>query len=198
MSYRLFYNYHLLGDILIIIFDNYKINEKILKNDDLYVMYNNNKIVGINICNFSDIIKTKANGIIINPPNEIIDVINHVLENHHLPKLEYQDSSGFIVGRIINIEEIDNKYLYIKIDDGSEYYSIADYVDLQIGQMVIFAKEGTIISNGQQVEKTAYKGYISQVKICSMIDLGISDSTNIYKIDDCSLKLGSDIFKEIK
>ena len=112
--YGVFYNYKTIGDVLLIIFDQRENPDEVIKQDDVVVIKKNKKIIGINIFNISKIMKIKANGFIPLLDDKVLDVINHILENHNLPILEKQKNSGFVVAKITNIEEHpDSDHLHI-------------------------------------------------------------------------------------
>ena len=90
MNYSLFYNYKLIGDVLMIVFENETIPTSKEVLGDVVKIYANNKLIGVNIFNFSEIVKIKSNGLIPLPNNKLIDIINNVFENNSLEKLPYK------------------------------------------------------------------------------------------------------------
>ena len=47
--YKIYYNRRAIGDVLIIVFNQEKIADKIVSFDDVTALYNNEKLIGINI-----------------------------------------------------------------------------------------------------------------------------------------------------
>jgi autonomous glycyl radical cofactor GrcA len=196
MNYRLFYNYHLLGDILIVIFDNEKENSRCVITKDIITIYSDDKLIGVNILNFSKIVKTKANGMIINPPNELIDIINHIFDDNHLERLSYQNDSGFYCYKVEKVMPIDDVYDFVLLtDDKSQLSSITSYKNIKVDDFVAVAYQNYIISNGKIVKSKCYKGLTSNCHICSYCDLGIAENNDIYILSP-QTTLGIDIFKE--
>lgn len=85
--YRLFYNRKSVGDVLIISFFDELIPDRIVKNDNVVGLYLNDTLVGVNIFDFSKIVKIFYEGEIIDPNEEFIKLINHMLINAGLSSL---------------------------------------------------------------------------------------------------------------
>ena len=99
--YSLFYNKDLIGDVLMIVYNQGKIPNKSIKEENIVKIYSDDELIGINIFNISSIVKIHANGLIPLPANEFVDVINTLLAQHNLDKLEYKKESGFKIGKVI-------------------------------------------------------------------------------------------------
>lgn len=85
---RLFYNRAAIGDVLLIIYNNDLIPNKINKNGNVVSLYFDSELVGINIFDISKIIKIFHNGEIEDPTSNFIEIINHILINANLKPLE--------------------------------------------------------------------------------------------------------------
>lgn len=198
MKYRLFYNFHVIGDVLIIIFDEELKYDEIIKRDNLITLKNNNKIIGYNILNFSEIVKIKAFGMIVLPPNELIDVINTILINNNCEKLDYQQESGFIYNHVREIIPVDDSVNYLKLDSiNSIPFSafLMSSIEVAVDDIVVISTPLNIISNGKTIKEFKIMNYTSNTEICSYLDLGISADKNIYKSDSL-IESGLDFFKE--
>ena len=130
--YGLFYNYKTLGDVLLIVFKPTENPDEVIKMDDVVVLKKNNEIIGINIFNISKIMKIKANGLIPLVEDKVLNIINHILENHQVKPLEKLDNSGFKVAQIVDIEEND----YIPFINDEEINNKA-FVILKDGDVII-------------------------------------------------------------
>lgn len=200
--YSLFYNYKLLGDILFIIYDNELIPTSKEVDYDVTKIYYQEKLIGINIFNFSKIIKIKANGLIPLPNNELIDVINSVLKNHNLESLPYKNESGFKIGKIISLEEHpESDHLHIlKVDIGSEILDIVcGASNVSLNAIVVVATLGTTMFDGSVIKKGKLLGIESNGMCCSERELNLTTDQikrGLLLLDD-SYKLGSDFFAVI-
>lgn len=86
--YKIYYNRRAIGDVLIIVFNQEKIADKIVSFDDVTALYNNEKLIGINIFDFSRISRIFHEGEICDPAPEFIELINHILINANLSPLK--------------------------------------------------------------------------------------------------------------
>lgn len=203
MNYSLFYNLKLIGDILLVIFDEEVIpNRSEKKDDDLVFIYHDNDLIGINIFNFSKLIKLKSSGLIPLPNNEFIDVLNSRLKKYEI-KLPYKVESGFKIGKIIDLEEHpESSHLHLlKVDIGSEILDIVcGASNVKLNAIVVVATVGTTMFDGSLIKKGKLLGFDSYGMCCSERELNLtSDQTKrgLLILDD-TYKLGEDFFKVYK
>ncbi|MDD4006168.1 MAG: DUF4479 domain-containing protein [Bacilli bacterium] len=196
--YRLFYNYHTIGDVLMILFDSQKKANKHEKRDNITLIFHDDELIGINIFAISEIVRIKAQGMIVNPASEFIDVINHILLNHGLSALAYQNESGFVVGQVIETIEGEEESGRIgKIDIGSRVI----YVNLissqvEVNTLVVIALAGTILGNGQSVEVEEHGDVFFEGKLCLKSDLNLlngNEDDGYFFIDEF-MEIGQDFF----
>ena len=76
-----YYHYHTTQDTLMIIIDPNSYPSKVEKKDEVVALYDNERLIGINLLNFSNTIKMKTNGRIIYLPPLVLKVINDKLQN---------------------------------------------------------------------------------------------------------------------
>lgn len=197
--YSLFYNLKLLGDILFIVFDNSSIPTNFIKDGNLVKIYNNNKLIGINIFEISNIIKIKSHGLIPLPNNKLIDVINAILNEHDIEKLEYKKESGFKIGKIISLEDHpESNHLHIlKVDIGSEILDIVCGANnVFLNAVVVVATIGTTMFDGSLIKKGKLLGVTSNGMCCSEKELNLTDDQNkrgLLILDD-TYEVGQDFF----
>ncbi|MFA7378370.1 MAG: DUF4479 domain-containing protein [Bacilli bacterium] len=196
--YRLFYNYHTIGDVLMILFGSQKKANKHEKRDNITLIFHDDELIGINIFAISEIVRIKAQGMIVNPASEFIDVINHILLNHGLSALAYQNESGFVVGQVIETIEGEEESGRIgKIDIGSRVI----YVNLissqvEVNTLVVIALAGTILGNGQSVEVEEHGDVFFEGKLCLKSDLNLlneNEDDGYFFIDEF-MEIGQDFF----
>ena len=196
--YRLFYNYHTIGDVLMILFDSQKKANKHEKRDNITLIFHDDELIGINIFAISEIVRIKAQGMIVNPASEFLDVINHILLNHGLSALAYQNESGFVVGQVIETIEGEEESGRIgKIDIGSRVI----YVNLissqvEVNTLVVIALAGTILGNGQSVGVEEHGNVFFEGKLCLKSDLNLlngNEDDGYFFIDEF-MEIGQDFF----
>lgn len=198
--YGLFYNYKTLGDVLLIVFKPTENPDEVIKMDDVVVLKNNNEIIGINIFNISKIMKIKANGFISLVEDKVLNVINHILENHKVKPLEKLDNSGFKVAQIVDIEEHpESDHLHIcKVDVGH-----SDYLEIVCGAFnarkdlkCVCALPYTFMPSGRQIIPGKLLGIDSYGMLCSGRELaleGYENKRGLLELDD-TYTVGSDFF----
>lgn len=198
--YGVFYNYKTIGDVLLIIFDQRENPDEVIKQDDVVVIKKNKKIIGINIFNISKIMKIKANGFIPLLDDKVLDVINHILENHNLPMLEKQKNSGFVVAKITNIEEHpDSDHLHIcNVDVGEvkELQIVCGAFNAKKDLICVCALPYAFMPSGKQIIPGKLLGIDSNGMLCSGRELsldGYENKRGLLELDD-TYKIGSDFF----
>lgn len=199
-DYAIFYNYHTIGDVLLIISDLETKPNRVVKNGDVTSLYLDDKLIGINIFNISNVLKIKSNGLIVLPLKEMIDVINNILINANVETLEYKKESGFKVGKVLTCEEHpDSDHMHVlTVDIGSEVLDIVcGAPNVKEGQKVVVATVGTTMFDGKKIVPSSLRGIKSNGMLCSPRELHLEGAPNVRGIlvlDDDAI-IGEDFFK---
>lgn len=201
MKYALYYDYETIGDVLLVVIKPTVIPTKEVKINDVVALYNKGELIGINIFNISKVIKIKAKGLIPLINEDILNVINHILENANLEKLPIQIESGFRVAKIVDIDEHpDSEHLHICMVD------IGDKEPLQIvcgannarkDLVCVCATPFTFMPNGQQIIPNKLLGIQSNGMLCSGRELnleGYEGKRGLLELSD-EYKVGTDFWK---
>ena len=200
MEYSLFYNYKLIGDVLMIVYDQEKIPTSKVEEDNVVKIYYNDTLIGVNIFNFSSIVKVKSKGLIPLPNNALIDVINTILEGHNIEKLPYKKESGFRIGKILSVEEHpESTHLHIlKVDVGSEILDIVcGAANVKENAVVVVATIGTTMFDGTVIKTGKLLGEVSNGMCCSERELNLIDDQTKrgLLILDETYTIGADFFE---
>lgn len=200
MEYSLFYNYKLIGDVLMIVYDQEKIPTSKVEEDNVVKIYYNDTLIGVNIFNFSSIVKVKSKGLIPLPNNALIDVINTILEGHNIEKLPYKKESGFRIGKILSVEEHpESTHLHIlKVDVGSEILDIVcGAANVKENAVVVVATIGTTMFDGTIIKPGKLLGEVSNGMCCSERELNLIDDQTKrgLLILDETYTIGADFFE---
>lgn len=199
-DYAIFYNYHTIGDVLLIISDLETKPNRVVKNGDVTSLYLDDKLIGINIFNISNVLKIKSNGLIVLPLKEMIDVINNILINANVETLDYKKESGFKVGKVLTCEEHpDSDHMHVlTVDIGSEVLDIVcGAPNVKEGQKVVVATLGTTMFDGKKIVPSSLRGIKSNGMLCSPRELHLAGAPNVRGIlvlDDDAI-IGEDFFK---
>lgn len=199
-DYAIFYNYHTIGDVLLIISDLETKPNRVIKNGDVTSLYLDDKLIGINIFNISNVLKIKSNGLIVLPLKEMIDVINNILINANVETLEYKKESGFKVGKVLTCEEHpDSDHMHVlTVDIGSEVLDIVcGAPNVKKSQKVVVATLGTTMFDGKKIVPSSLRGIKSNGMLCSPRELHLEGAPNVRGIlvlDDDAI-IGEDFFK---
>ncbi len=199
MKATLFYNYHLIGDVLLINIDNDSLADHYETKDDVVVIYSHGKIVGINIFNFSNIVKIKTEGRIVLPPDTLIDIINDKCAPFNIEKIDYVSSSGFKVGKILSVENHpESTHLHcLKVDVKDEVLDIVcGALNVKENMKVVVATIGATMMDGTVIKKSELLGEESYGMCCSPKELGLKIDYPLHhllEIDD-NIEVGQDFF----
>ncbi len=192
-DYAIFYNYHTIGDVLLIISDLETKPNRVIKNGDVTSLYLDDKLIGINIFNISNVLKIKSNGLIVLP-------LNNILINANVETLEYKKESGFKVGKVLTCEEHpDSDHMHVlTVDIGSEVLDIVcGAPNVKEGQKVVVATLGTTMFDGKKIVPSSLRGIKSNGMLCSPRELHLEGAPNVRGIlvlDDDAI-IGEDFFK---
>lgn len=199
MKASLFYNYHLIGDVLLVDINNELTPNRSVSRNDVTIVYANDQIVGINIFNVSNVIKLKAEGRIILPPDFLIDFINDKCSEFGIEKIDYVKESGFKIGRILSVEEHpeSTKLHLLKVDIGTEVLDIVcGAYNVKENMKVVVATIGATMMDGTRIKKGELLGEVSYGMCCSPKELGLNieyPAHHLLEIDEM-VPLGQDFF----
>ena len=174
-NYSLFYSYSKAGDVLIIsLCDGESVRTETRSNIEL--SYDETDyLLKIKIHGISKIMKIHSNGLIPLPANQFIDVINTLLAKENIDKLAYKYKSDFIIGEVtehgVNIGE---KTIELKVDG------------LNIKDKVVVCYPWVRLATGKWANK---------YWVCTYKDLSISESDEIFIIDEDDVVIGEDFYK---
>lgn len=201
MKYALYYDYETIGDVLLVVIKPTIIPTKEVKINDVVALYNKDELIGINIFNISKVIKIKAKGLIPLINEDILNVINHILENAHLDKLPIQTESGFRVAKIVDIDEHpDSEHLHIcmvDIGDKEPLQIVCGASNARKDLICVCATPFTFMPNGQQIIPNKLLGIQSNGMLCSGRELnleGYEGKRGLLELSD-EYKVGTDFWK---
>ncbi len=192
--YSLFYSYKHIGDVLIIIFNNDKKSTKNVRKGQVEIIYHENEIIGYNIFDIRNVVKIKTEGLIYLPSPAFINVINAILKNNGAEELDYVKESGYFIGEIKSIEQIDNEKSLVSIDNKKELINaVTKSNDLHLHDKVVVAIVDTRLNNGELVKSSNLGQTIINGHLCNEKELQISDEDSILILDKDE-EIGKDFF----
>lgn len=200
MKYALYYDYETIGDVLMIVIKSEITPDRVEKKDNVAILYKDEELVGINIFDISKVLKIKAKGFIPLVNKQILDVINHILENSGLDKLELQKESGFRVAKIIEIEDHpDSDHLHIcKVDVGEKepLQIVCGAFNAKENLICVCALPYTFMPNGHQIVPDKLIGVPSYGMLCSGRELNLEGYENKRGLLELTedYKVGSDFW----
>lgn len=201
MRYALYYNYKIIGDVLMVVFDSNSYPDTVKTVNNVTALYKEDQIIGYNIFNISKTLKIHAGGFIPLIDKKVLEVINSILVNEGFEQLEYQNDSGFVVGEIIYMEEHpDSEHLHIcKVNIGKEepLQIVCGSYNAKIGIKVVCATLYTFMPSGKQILPSKLLNVPSFGMLCSGRELALPGYENIkglYILDD-TYNIGDDFFK---
>lgn len=198
MKATYFYNQKLIGDVLLIIIDNEASATHIETKDDICIIYNQDKVIGINVFNISEVVKFKNEGRILLPSDTVIDIINNRLVEFGIEKLDYIRETGFKVGKILQVEEHpESNHLHcLKVDVGNEILEIVcGAYNVKEDMLVVVATIGTTMMDGTIIKPGKLLGEVSNGMCCSSKELGMKieyPPHHLLELED--VKIGADFF----
>ncbi len=202
MKAHLFYNFHTIGDVLMIVIDAKVKPTRVEKKENVVALYQEDRLIGVNILSFSEIVKMKSTGLILLPPKQLIDVINHILRNAQLETLDAIDESGFKIGKVLSCEEHpDSDHLHVcKVDVGDKVLDIVcGAPNVVEGMKTVVAMPGTMMFDGSEIVPSELRGVASSGMLCSPRELHLENAPQVRGLIvlDANAPVGQDFFKYI-
>jgi len=200
MNLHAFYNLEHIGDVLLIRLNGQRKVTKINKIDDLCVLYYQDEVIGYNLFHASLYISNLQNGMIrINP--QFVEELNIVLKKAGYQNVESQYESGFVVGKVIEIEEHpDSDHMHIcQVDIGEKKLQIVcGAPNVALGQLVVVAKTNAVMPSGLIIQPSQLRGISSEGMLCSARELNLPNAPQkrgILVLDETEYHIGDSFFK---
>ncbi|MCR5506062.1 MAG: DUF4479 domain-containing protein [Bacilli bacterium] len=193
-NYSLFYSYKQIGDVLMVIIENEKPTTRHIRNGSVEVLYHEEEIIGYNIFDISEVIKIKTRGKIFLPSPILIKVINTILKNSGAEELDEIHESGYVIGQVKEVKEIDNKKV-LKVDISKEIVTALTSGDINVNDYIVIAKLNTMLNNGEVIKICSYANETINAHVCNEKELQISDNEEPLIIKE-EVTIGMDFFME--
>lgn len=194
--YRLFYNRESVGDVLFVVIDPLSYPDRQVRKDEVVALYKGDKLVGINLFDFGKTAKIKASGMIIDPEDVLIDVINAKLENAGVEKLSYTRDSLYKVAEVVAKEEhpLDERSNILTLSLGqSQLTTVSRYPNIEVGSHIVVAIDGCVKFDGTPFTKKVVKNIPIECEVCCEKDLRIGEEFKAAVLVP-ELEAGSDFF----
>ena len=193
-KYSLHYSYKNIGDVLIVVIDSEATCTRSERKGQIEILYNEDKVIGYNIFELSEIIKIKNNGPIFLPDPTGLHVINNLLKNAQVEELAILTTSGYYVGKVLDVIELNEEKKYVMVDIVHDMIScIVKNADIEPGEKVVAATLGTRLGDGSEVKMGNMDGTLLNGHICTELELSVSDKEKILKLKDTE-EIGKDFF----
>ena len=177
---NLFYQKNSLKDTLIVSLYN-EISTHTVNNSDYVLIYNNDKLIGINIFNLSNHINL-SNGFIF-PTDELIKLI---LKLTNINLNEYI-KDNILICEVIECEIIENTHLHkciVNIGNDKTLQIVCGASNVRSGMITVCAIDNTVLPSGKYINNGELMKIKSYGMLCSYKELNIKmDSKGIIELD---------------
>ncbi len=185
-GYALFYQPHTLGDVLLIMFDPEAFPTRTVAHGDVHLIYQSDRLIGLNIFNIMAIAKIHAHGLLTNVPPVLIDIVNDLLANAGIDVFLPPYQSGFRVARVV--EKLSPTEIRLTLGNAFKRTHDASGT-LLANQSIVVALDGTLLPNGR-----VYHGMADEVMVCSRVLFDHSLEDRPLIVDD-AFNPGADYFQ---
>jgi len=194
--YRLFYDYETNGDVLFLLIDPEAKVDHTKQVGNVTVLFDTqNKVLGANIFSVSSVVKIHSKGALFAPSEKLLSAINPWLEAAGVAALTPEKSSGFEVLEITKLEEhpLEAHASIVTLNNGKkDVTSVSSLPDLKVGDIVVGATDGCILSDGTVFHAGEVRHIQIDVKLMSAKDLRLSEDLGAFHPEGYAL--GDDFF----
>lgn len=174
------FHQHINGeDILFAVEDVEAIPDSTERKGDVAALFKEEKLIGYNFFNLTDLVKIKECGLLVTPDDKLIDVLNDRLANLGFAKLDYVRSSGFKVGKVKSIEEhpLNEKLSIVTLDLGEkEVSTVTRYSNFKVGDLLVMTLDGAFRFDGTVFHSRVERNIPIDVELNSAADLHIGEA----------------------
>lgn len=193
---RLFYCRPTAKDVLYLVIDPEKTPDEVVKKGDTVGLFYQKELIGVNFLSFSRLVKIKAEGMIANPPEPLLQIVKNELQKASFPIPDFSSPSGFAVAEIQNLEEhpLDERKQIVTLKcQGKTLTTSSRYSNLHLGSKIVVLLDGTIRFDGTRFHSSVIRNIPQDCEIASPHDLGLSEEGKSAYIEE-EKEVGSDFF----
>ncbi|BDR56398.1 YtpR family tRNA-binding protein [Xylocopilactobacillus apis] len=172
---------------------------KVYKKEDIVVIEDSNdKLIGLNLLNWSNKLNINKNSGFIPISSDEIELISQKLPEFKDFLISELKRPYFVVGVIKEIKEHPKlqKLKIIKVEIGQKelLQLVSGSINLKVGLKTVVAQTGAIMPNGSKILASKIGGIESPGALCNRADLNLSspEIKGAIEIDDSSIQPGSD------
>ncbi len=188
MNYRLYYNYKTNGDILFLVIDPLAYPDEVKEKDDVVCLYSKGELIGINFLSIGKKVKIHAEGMIVNPLDEVIDILNNVLKNASFDiVLPYVRNSFYKIARIEKKEEhpLNERMSILTLNLGDKTLStVTRYQNVNEGDKVLVALDNCLRYDGSIFKARVERNIPIECELCSEKDVRLGEESKAALIID--------------
>ena len=145
MNYEgsLFFNYKALKDVLVIVIDNSKTPNRVVKSGDVVGLYEDDTLVGVNIFNSNNYLKLRVDGLVHTPNEPLIKLIKDVVSLELKEEVTLVSSLTYLAQVT---KKLNNNLYEITLGDKTALSSSLEEVNE--GDFVLVSEKGMRLENG--------------------------------------------------
>ena len=181
MNLHAFYNQEHIGDVLLIRLTHIRKVTHFLREDDLCILYHQDKVIGYNLFHASSYISHLSEGKVKITPTFVDD--------------------HFRVGKVVEMKEHpDSDHMHIcQVDTGDEILQIVcGAPNVALNQLVVVAKNDAVMPSGLVIRPSKLRGIESNGMLCSARELALPNAPQVRGIlilDEADYQVGDSFFK---
>jgi hypothetical protein len=171
----LFFNFLASGEVLLIVIDNSSRPDKIVTSGDVVGLYKDKRLIGVNIFNSSDYLRLRLNGLVHNPNEPLINLINSLIKAS-LNENVILEPSPVLLGKVTDIADGSYK---VQLEDENQFLAscLPSESSFKKGDYVLLAPKGSRLDNGDKADQYL-KGEQMYLIIGSEVE-GIEDDASL-------------------
>ena len=200
MNLHAFYNQEHIGDVLLIRLTHIRKVTHFLREDDLCILYHQDKVIGYNLFHASSYISHLSEGKVKITPT-FVDELNAVLTQYQQDIVTSDYDDHFRVGKVIEMKEHpDSDHMHIcQVDTGDEILQIVcGAPNVALNQLVVVAKNDAVMPSGLVIRPSKLRGIESNGMLCSARELALPNAPQVRGIlilDEADYQVGDSFFK---
>ncbi|MCR5079262.1 MAG: DUF4479 domain-containing protein [Bacilli bacterium] len=194
--YRLYYNHKTNGDILFLVYEPESYPDRVEQRDDIVALYKEDRLIGVNFLHIGKIMKIRADGMIVTPEDKMVEVLSSMMENAGLPSLPPCTDSGYVVAKVLKIEEhpLNEKLSILTLDIKEKTLTtVTRYNNFKEGDHVVIAKDNCLRFDGSAFHARVERNIPIECELCSEKDLRLGEEDKKAIVAN-ELSFGMDFF----
>jgi len=151
----LYFNFPAFRDVIFLVIDNQAVPDEIKTNGDFVGLYNNKKLIGVNIFNSNTYLKMRIDGLCHNPNQPLIAIVGSLVKSYLGEDVGLIQSPLYVA---LVTDQLSNNTFKLDLGDSRTVEATNQKEEIKVGDYVLISHKSSRLDNGHITEEFLSEG----------------------------------------